>query len=235
MSLDNTPPEENKPEGVPPEDNQYEEFRDQYEDEAPVDEETPASNGNRTFLRFIGIIGSIIVLAVLVLAAYFVFSRSRLASRFQEQSAQINAENTAVAVQGTQSSLQEMQAMTQKAILPATWTPPRRAEPPRRPLPPSRPTQPHLPAPARQMLTAGPQQWPPSLLNPLKAVLLGTPIAQATSACQSTPRATCHGPRNFDHSGCCHHRRNSPSNRYPACERHATQDRHRLAADWFCG
>ncbi len=122
MSLDNTPPEENKPEELPPEDNQYEEFRDQYEDEAPVDEETPAPNGNRTFLRFIGIIGSIIVLAVLVLAAYFVFSRSRLASRFQDQAAQINTENTAVAAQGTQSSLQEIQVMTQKAILPATWT-----------------------------------------------------------------------------------------------------------------
>jgi LPXTG-motif cell wall-anchored protein len=194
MSLDNTPPEENKPEGNPPEDNQYEEFRDQYEDEAPVDEETPVSNGNRTFLRFIGIIGSIIVLAVLVLAAYFVFSRSRLASRFQDQAAQLNAENTAVAVQATESSLQELQAMTQKAILPATWTPTPQAgaaQATATPKPANTTAPTSAGASDAEKRTATVAAFlTQSAQGGAIGTPVGTPVAQATTAPSATPRAT---------------------------------------------
>jgi len=189
MSLDNTPPEEDRPEGNPPEDNQYEEFRDQYEDEVPTEEE-PASNGNRTFLRFIGIIGSIIVLAVLVLAAYFVISRSQLASRFQQQSAQVNAENTAVAVQSTESSLQALQEMTQKAILPPTWTPTPQggaAQATATPLPVNTTAPTSAGASGGDSRTATVVAF---LTQSAQGGAIGTPIAQATTAASPTPRAT---------------------------------------------
>ncbi len=119
MSLDNKPPEENLPEGNPPEDN-YDEFRDQYEDEVPAEVEEPQTGGSRSFITVIGVIGSIIVLVVLALVAYFLLTRGQLATRFQQQAAQINAENTAVAATATGVSKAQM---TQKAILPPTWTP----------------------------------------------------------------------------------------------------------------
>jgi LPXTG-motif cell wall-anchored protein len=189
MSLDNTPPEEDRPEEVPPEDNQYEEFRDQYEEEVPTEEE-PASNGNRTFLRLIGIIGSIIVLAALALAAYFIISRSQLASRFLQQSAQVNVENTAVAVQETESALQAVQAMTQKAILPATWTPTpqggaAQATATPEPINTTAPTS--SGASAADSRTATVVAF---LTQSAQGGAVGTPIAQATSAASPTTRAT---------------------------------------------
>lgn len=189
MSLDNNPPEEDRPEEIPPEDNQYEEFRDQYEDEVPTEEE-PATNGNRTFLRLIGIIGSIIVLAALALAAYFVISRSQLASRFLQQSAQVNVENTAIAVQATESSLQELQAMTQKAILPATWTPTPQggaAQATATPRPTNTTAPTNAGASGADSRTATVVAF---LTQSAQGGAVGTPIAQATSAASPTPRAT---------------------------------------------
>ncbi|HWR67262.1 MAG TPA: hypothetical protein VN364_14185, partial [Bellilinea sp.] len=189
MSLDNTPPEEDRPGELPPEDNQYEEFRDQYEEEVPTEEE-PASNGNRTFLRLIGIIGSIIVLAALALAAYFIISRSQLASRFLQQSAQVNTENTAVAVQATESSLQELQAMTQKAILPATWTPTpqggaAQATATPEPINTTAPTSAGTSAADSRTATVV-----AFLTQSAQGGAVGTPIAQATTEASPTPRTT---------------------------------------------
>lgn len=127
MSFFTTPPEEDKPDETPPEGNpeeeqkSYEEFRDQYADEIPPEEEPP-SNKNRPFLTVVGIIGAIVLIAVIAIVG-FIFARGRLASRFQQQASQVNAQNTAVAVRSTDDSVKAIQQMTQKAILPATWTP----------------------------------------------------------------------------------------------------------------
>lgn len=117
MSLNNIPPEE-EPEGNP-----FNEFRDSMNEETPNEEPDNAGGSNRTFLTVIGVIGAVVLLAIIALVVYFLIQRGQLTNRFQEQAAQINAENTAVAMQATESALQELQQMTQKAMLPATWTP----------------------------------------------------------------------------------------------------------------
>ncbi|MHB0965721.1 MAG: LPXTG cell wall anchor domain-containing protein [Chloroflexi bacterium] len=119
MSLDNTPPDENEPDENLPEGLSFDDFRDQYDDEVPAEEEAPPSGG-RTFITVVGIIGGIIVLAALALVGYFLFTRGTLATRFQQQAAELNAENTAIAATATDASKAQM---TQKAILPPTWTP----------------------------------------------------------------------------------------------------------------
>lgn len=189
MSLNNTPPEDGTPEENLPEENQYEEFRDQYDEDLPTEEERP-TNGNRTFLRLIGIIGSIVVLLILALAGYFVISRSQLAQRFQQQSAQVNAENTAVAIQSTESSLQELQAMTQKAILPATWTPTpqggaAQATATQQPANTTAPTSSGASSADSRTATSA-----AFLTQSAQGAAIGTPIAQATTAPSATTRAT---------------------------------------------
>ena len=119
MSLDNTPPDENEPDENQPEGLSFNDFRDQYDDETPAEEEAPPPGG-RSFITVVGIIGGIIVLAALALVGYFLFTRGTLATRFQQQAAQLNAQNTAVAATATYASMAQM---TQKAILPPTWTP----------------------------------------------------------------------------------------------------------------
>ncbi|HAL15591.1 MAG TPA: hypothetical protein DCP32_02205 [Anaerolineaceae bacterium] len=119
MSLDNTPPNENEPDENQSEGLSFDEFRDQYDDEVPTEEEPPQPGG-RTFVTVVGIIGAIVVLAALALVGYFLFTRGTLATRFQQQAAQVNAENTAIAATATDASMVQM---TQKAILPPTWTP----------------------------------------------------------------------------------------------------------------
>ena len=119
MSLDNTPPNENEPDENQSEGLSFDEFRDQYDDEVPTEEEPPQPGG-RTFITVVGIIGAIVVLAALALVGYFLFTRGTLATRFQQQAAQVNAENTAIAATATDASMVQM---TQKAILPPTWTP----------------------------------------------------------------------------------------------------------------
>jgi len=115
MSVNTTPPDDK------PDDGQLDDYRSQFQDEVP--EEEPKSSGNRTFLTIIGVIGAVVVLAIIALVIYFLITKGQLTNRFQEQAAQINAENTAVAMQATQAVLSELQQMTEKAILPATWTP----------------------------------------------------------------------------------------------------------------
>lgn len=117
MSFDQFPPEDDN------ESNQYDDFRDQYDDERPADEGVPKARSGRTFLTIVGVIGAVVVLSVIALVIYFFVSKGQLTNRFQEQAAQINAENTATAMAATQESVQELARMTEKAMLPPTWTP----------------------------------------------------------------------------------------------------------------
>lgn len=106
------------------EDNQFEEYRDQYQEE-PIDDdvEVGGQKNNRTFLLAIGVIGGIFVLAVIGLVIFVIMNRGQNAALLQQQAAQINAENTAIARQATEIASQEIQRLTEKAVMPPTWTP----------------------------------------------------------------------------------------------------------------
>lgn len=185
MSLDNTPPDENEPDRNQPEGLSFDEFRDQYDDEVPTEEEAPQSGG-RTFITVVGIIGGIIVLAALALVGYFLLTRGTLATRFQQQAAQINAENTAIAATATNASMVQM---TQKAILPPTWTPiPQNTPVQASPTP--KPTNTTDVAAANSTATAQ-----ANLTLSAQGGSAGTPVAQAASptvfaTARATARAT---------------------------------------------
>ena len=114
MSIDPNNPEENEFQPFPDEDV----FR---EDEIEEIEPEPVKS-NRTFWAVLGVIGGILVVAVIVLVVWILFSRNRAATRFEQQAAAINAENTAIAVRATTTQAAELSRMTEKAM-PPTWTP----------------------------------------------------------------------------------------------------------------
>lgn len=116
MSLDRIPPDNS-------EHDEYDEFRDQYEESEPVPGGRNKGGAGRAFLTIIGVIGAVVVLAVIGLVIYFFVSKGQLTNQFQEEAAKINAENTKIAMEATQTSVEELSQMTQKAILPPTWTP----------------------------------------------------------------------------------------------------------------
>ncbi len=101
-----------------PNQNPYDEYQD------PNIEQPPDGNGKkpgRTFLTILAIVGSIFVLAIIILIAFVVINRNRTATRFQQQAATINAENTAVAQVASETAAVLIQRMTEKAM-PPTWT-----------------------------------------------------------------------------------------------------------------
>lgn len=103
-----------------PNPNPYDEYQDPEKDQSP-----PGGDGRkpgRTFLTILGIVGSIFVLAIIVLIAFVLISRNRTAARFQQQAATINAENTTVALIAAETASVLNQRMTEKAM-PPTWTP----------------------------------------------------------------------------------------------------------------
>lgn len=116
MSLDRIPPENS-------EHDEYDEFRDSYEEPEPSKSGKPKGGAGRAFLTIVGVIGAVVVLAVIGLVIYYFVSKGRMTNQFQEEAAKINAENTKIAMQATQTSVEELSQMTQKAILPPTWTP----------------------------------------------------------------------------------------------------------------
>jgi cytoskeletal protein RodZ len=99
----------------------YEEYPDPFREDLS-EEGNRKKSPNRTFITVLGVIGSIFVLAIIVLIAFVLISRSRTAARFQEQAAQINAENTAIAQAASETAVAAIQRMTEKAM-PPTWTP----------------------------------------------------------------------------------------------------------------
>jgi len=100
----------------------FEEIRDPFTEEPPEEETEEKPGSNRTFLTILGVIGSIIVLAIIVLVAFVLITRNRTAARFQEQAAQINATNTAISQHANETAAIIVQRQTEKA-LPPTWTP----------------------------------------------------------------------------------------------------------------
>lgn len=101
--------------------NPYDEYREPFIEEPP-EEGGEKKSPSRTFVMILGIVGSILVLALIVLIAFVIISRNRSAARFAEQAAEINATNTAIAQLAQQTAAAESRQMTEKA-LPPTWTP----------------------------------------------------------------------------------------------------------------
>lgn len=181
MTFDKIPPEE-------PEQNQYDEFRDQYEDEIPTDAEEPKGKGGRTFITIVGVIGAVVVLAVIALIIYFIVSKGQLTNQFQEQAAQINANNTATAMVATQDSVQEVARMTEKAMLPPTWTPTLVASSTRAPSATPRPTNTTIPTATPLSAEARTATVVAFLTQPVQGGTSATLVAQVTSA--QTTQAT---------------------------------------------
>ncbi len=106
-------------------DNQFEEYEDNYSEGTPIDEgpqEDSPGGANRTFLIAAGIIGGVVVLAIIAFVVIFMLNRGQGAGRFQEQAAQINAQNTAIAMAATETASVSFQQATQKSM-PPTFTP----------------------------------------------------------------------------------------------------------------
>lgn len=178
MTFDKFPPED-------PEQNQYDEFRDQYDDEIPPEAEEPRARNRRTFITIVGVIGAVVVLAVIGLIIYFFISKGQLTNRFQEQAAQINANNTATAMVATQDSVQEIARMTEKAMLPPTWTPTMLASSTRAASATPRPTNTTIPTATPLSAEARTATVIAFLTQPVQGGAAATQAAQTTSA-QST-------------------------------------------------
>ncbi len=101
--------------------NPYDEYRDPFIEEPPEgggDKKSP----NRTFVLILGVVGSILFLALIAGIAIVIISRNRSAARFEQQAAEINATNTAIAQLAAETAAVESRQMTEKAM-PPTWTP----------------------------------------------------------------------------------------------------------------
>ncbi|MFN7035424.1 MAG: hypothetical protein ACK4SN_03580 [Bellilinea sp.] len=112
MNIDNNTPEENP----------FEEFKPDFAEEPPLEEEEGEPKSNKTFWLVVGVIASVFVLAVVVIIIFVIANRNR-AGEYTQQAAQINAQNTAIAQQATDIFVQEIRRMTEKAVMPPTWTP----------------------------------------------------------------------------------------------------------------
>ncbi|MFZ6019438.1 MAG: hypothetical protein ACOYXO_07480, partial [Chloroflexota bacterium] len=100
MNIDNNSPEENP----------FEEFKPDFQEEQPLEEEGEPKS-NKTFWLVVGVIASVFVLAVVVIIIFVIVNRNR-AGEYTQQAAQINAQNTAIAQQATDIYVQEIRRMT---------------------------------------------------------------------------------------------------------------------------
>ncbi len=103
-------------------DNQFDEFKEDYQEE-PLPGEEGGQKSNKTFWVVVGVIAGLFVLAVVAVIIFVFLNRNRVADGYTGQAAQINAQNTAIAQQATNIAAQEIQRLTEKAIMPPTWTP----------------------------------------------------------------------------------------------------------------
>jgi flagellar basal body-associated protein FliL len=89
----------NDPQNENFDDNQFEEYRDQYGEDEGGNEVKPS--GNRPFIIAIAVIGGLFLLAVAGLVVFYLMNAGRSNATVQEETAKINAQNTAVALQAT--------------------------------------------------------------------------------------------------------------------------------------
>ena len=92
----------------------YDEMRDPFSEEPAEEEVEEKKSPNRTFIAILTVVGSIIILAIIVLIAFVLISRNRSAARFQEQADLINATNTAIAQQANETAAAEVKSKPRK-------------------------------------------------------------------------------------------------------------------------
>lgn len=91
-------------------------------DETPYDEEPLPEyeeverSSNRGFIIAIGALGAIVVLAIIGIILWVVFLRPPTSADLENQAAQIQAQNTAIALIATQTAVFDSRLATQKAI-----------------------------------------------------------------------------------------------------------------------
>ena len=166
-------------------DNQFEEYRDAFQDE-PAEEpggEPPSGGGrnNRPFIIAIALIGGIFLLAVIGLVVYILLNSGAKTAQVQEDTAQINAENTAIALQATDLYRNEVQLLTEKAIPSATLTATSVI---------AVPTNTHLPTATQEAGGVSDPERTQTVSAFLTSVAQGTPAASGTPAAAQTAAAT---------------------------------------------
>ena len=111
MSIDNF---NNKPE-----EDEFEEYRDQFE-EVGADPNGNKPSGSRSFLVALSLSSvRYLILAILALVIISNLNNTPAAPQNQDETAKINAQNTAIALQATDITLNQIQKMTQLAALAA--------------------------------------------------------------------------------------------------------------------
>ncbi len=103
----------NDPQNENFDDNQFEEYRDQYGEDEGGNEVKPS--GNRPFIIAIAVIGGLFLLAVAGLVVFYLMNAGRSNATIQEETAKINAQNTAVALQATDIYQEQVVKMTEEA------------------------------------------------------------------------------------------------------------------------
>jgi hypothetical protein len=98
--------------------NDYEEndlFEDQFNEEPEPQEPEEKTSSNRAFIVGIASLGGIVVLAIIAMIVYVLFFRPKTSGDLQNQAAQIQAQNTAIALIATQTAEFNNRLSTQKA------------------------------------------------------------------------------------------------------------------------
>lgn len=103
----------NDPQNENNDDNQFEEYRDQFADDENGGGERPPSN--RPFLIAIAVIGGLFLLAVIGLVVFYFLNSGRSNTAIQDETAKINAQNTAIAIQATDIYRNEIAKWTEEA------------------------------------------------------------------------------------------------------------------------
>lgn len=88
-----------------------------FEDEPlPEDDDDGEGGSNRTFIIAIGALGAVVILAIIGIILWVIFSRPTTAANLQNEAVQIEAQNTQIAMMATQTAEFEGRLATQKAI-----------------------------------------------------------------------------------------------------------------------
>ncbi len=98
--------------------NDYEEtdlFEDQINEESEQQPPEDKSTSNRAFIIGIAALGGVVVLAIVAMIAYVLFFKPKTSADLQNQAAQIQAQNTAIALIATQTAEFDNKLATQKA------------------------------------------------------------------------------------------------------------------------
>ncbi len=86
-----------------------------FEEEISLDQPSNNGSSNKPFIIGIGILGAIVVFAILAIITYVILFRPQTTSDLQGQAAEIYAQNTAIAFVATQTAEFEQKQATQKA------------------------------------------------------------------------------------------------------------------------